>query len=472
MSRALYRTYRSRTLDEVIGQPHITALLKQALSKDIISHAYLLTGPHGTGKTSVARILAHEINKLPYSDDPNLDIIEIDAASNRRIDDIRDLRDKIHMAPLATKYKVYIIDEVHMLTTESFNALLKTLEEPPEYVVFILATTDAHKIPATILSRTQRFHFRPVGEDIVARHLAMIAEKEHLSVDQAALQLIARHGRGTFRDSVSLLDQLSGTGQPITVATIEQMLGLIPQEQLQTLVETLLARKTTSVLKLVQNFKAAGNAATTITDQLIRELSNKADEQPELYELLSELLNVPRAYDPYIKLAAVLVKFCEAHKKRSAPALVNDSVISAPMPVSVHAAVTTKKPGKPVPTSQPDVNGVVSEVVTPIEAVSTPVGAFDWQKVLAIAKTHNAPLHSVLARAQHAYKGGTLTLSFMFALHRKKLQQAQYHGQLTALITDVCGDCPQIVITDGKTMSADASAVAAIMGGGEPVNAS
>ncbi|MEN9380090.1 MAG: hypothetical protein RJB15_1786, partial [Pseudomonadota bacterium] len=165
MGQALYRKYRSRSLDEIVGQDHVTSTLKQAIKQGRISHAYLLTGPRGVGKTSIARILAHEINELPYEDDStHIDIIEIDAASNRRIDEIRELRDKVNIAPTSAKYKVYIIDEVHMLTKEAFNALLKTLEEPPAHVVFILATTDAHKLPETIVSRTQRFSFKPVDK--------------------------------------------------------------------------------------------------------------------------------------------------------------------------------------------------------------------------------------------------------------------------------------------------------------------
>src|SRR5664279_4315105 len=172
MKRALYRTHRSRSLDEVIGQDHITKTLASALKKGQISHAYLFTGPRGTGKTSVARILAHAINEVPYDDDSfNIDIIEIDAASNRRIEDVRDLRDKVHIAPVSAPYKVYIIDEVHMLTGESFNALLKTLEEPPAHVIFILATTDLHKVPATIVSRTQRYAFRLIPHELLVSHL-------------------------------------------------------------------------------------------------------------------------------------------------------------------------------------------------------------------------------------------------------------------------------------------------------------
>src|SRR5476649_2136159 len=203
MGQVLYRKYRSRSLDEVIGQKHVTDTLKNALKSGRISHAYLFTGPRGVGKTSVARILAHEVNGLPYTDESiHLDIIEIDAASNRRIDEIRDLRDKVRIAPTSAKYKVYIIDEVHMLTKEAFNALLKTLEEPPEHVVFILATTDVHKLPETIISRTQRFSFRSIAVPDAVKHLRFIANSEKIKIDDEALELIAERGDGSFRDSI------------------------------------------------------------------------------------------------------------------------------------------------------------------------------------------------------------------------------------------------------------------------------
>ena len=181
MGQALYRKYRSRSLDEIVGQPHVVALLRQSIDAQTLGHAYLLTGIRGVGKTSIARILAHEINGLSYDETTtHLDIIEIDAASNSSVEDIRDLREKAMIAPVSAPKKIYIIDEVHMLSKSAFNALLKTLEEPPAHIVFILATTDVHKLPSTILSRVQRFNLRPISVEDITGHLKTIAAKEKI----------------------------------------------------------------------------------------------------------------------------------------------------------------------------------------------------------------------------------------------------------------------------------------------------
>ena len=226
--KALYRRYRPRSLDEVVGQPQITDILSHSIKNGKISHAYLFIGPRGTGKTSVARILAHEINGFKYElEDDYLDIIEIDAASNTGVDNIRDLRERAIIAPTKGKYKVYIIDEVHMLSKSAFNALLKTLEEPPEHVIFIMATTDAHKVPVTITSRSQVFTFKLADPGTMLEHLKNICKKEKIDIDDEALKIVVKRGGGSFRDSLSLLDQVSTLSDgKITAELLNESLGL------------------------------------------------------------------------------------------------------------------------------------------------------------------------------------------------------------------------------------------------------
>ncbi|HVX24623.1 MAG TPA: DNA polymerase III subunit gamma/tau, partial [Candidatus Saccharimonadales bacterium] len=265
MGQALYRKHRPKSLKDVVGQEHITKTLEQALKSGRISHAYLFTGPKGVGKTSVARILAHAINDLPYGEgDNHIDIIEIDAASNRRIDEIRELRDKVYVAPASAKYKVYIIDEVHMLTREAFNALLKTLEEPPAHVVFILATTDAHKLPETIISRTQRFTFKPVGQANVAKLLKDMAKAENVTISDEALELLAAHGEGSFRDSISLLDQASNYGEKLEVQDIQQLLGLPPAEAVASLATALPSESPAQLVQRLSDLYEQGYQAAAI----------------------------------------------------------------------------------------------------------------------------------------------------------------------------------------------------------------
>jgi len=241
MTQALYRKYRPQSWDAVVGQDHVVTTLKNAIAADRVAHAYLFAGSRGTGKTTMARLLAKAVNctnpyptKRPDNECENckavnenrfLDLIEIDAASNTSVDDVRDLRDKINFSPSQGKYKIYIIDEVHMLSTAAFNALLKTLEEPPPHAIFVLATTEIHKIPATVLSRCQRHEFRRVPVDEIVANLKHIIKAENIQADDDALIQIARNSAGGMRDAQSLLDQLSSTGERITLALAQQVLG-------------------------------------------------------------------------------------------------------------------------------------------------------------------------------------------------------------------------------------------------------
>lgn len=470
MAQALYRKYRSRSLSEVVGQDHVTSLLASALKSGRISHAYLLTGPRGTGKTSIARILAHEVNKLPYSDDSHLDIIEIDAASNRRIDDIRDLREKVHITPVSSKYKVYIIDEVHMLTGESFNALLKTLEEPPEHVIFILATTEVHKVPATILSRAQRFHFRPVHQDKVVAHLKQMAEKENINIDDGALKLIAKHGGGSFRDSISLLDQLANTTDHITRETVESIMGLVPSEQLESLVDAIIHHRTSALIELLNTMLDSDSTAVVLIDQLVDALAVHGATQPDIYALIDHLLDVPRAHQPRMKLTAALVGYAHTHPSKTVAqsAATAKVITSAPKPIA-----TTKSP---VSVPKQEKSPPATLAVEPQPAVSspavTPAGEFNWEKIMDVMRKHHAPIASVLTRATVDYADDTLSLQFAYALHMRRMDQPASRSLLLRVMQDTCGIQPAIVITNGVAQDETTASVAAIMGGGEPVNAS
>ena len=478
--QALYRQYRSTSFDEVVGQNHVTDLLKEAVVSGNISHAYLFTGQKGTGKTSVARILAYAVNDLPYAvDSQHLDIIEIDAASNRRIDDIRDLRDEVHIAPVSAPYKVYIIDEVHMLTGESFNALLKTLEEPPAHAIFILATTELDKVPATIISRTQRFHFRAVPLAKVRDHLAKIAEQESINIDEPALQIIAEHGEGSFRDSIGLLDQMASLGVPITTELVETVLGKANSESIRTLAEAIVAKNSQVVRQQLQDFANNGISPKTVSEQLVHTLLNS----PELsaYTLAEELMAIPRAQFPQLLLLSI------ALRHSTTPGATVEPAIAAVVPETAPVAKPHVEPPSAPQDQEPVVKPVEepqTEAKAPIEPKKTettpepaqkptPAKDFDWQALLDAAKTANAPLHSVLARSIADYGADRLTLYFKYALHRKKMQQTMYKTQLARLISETFGVSPEIVIAEGAPPLDDPTAkqVADIMGGGEVVQA-
>lgn len=487
MGQALYRTYRSRSLAEVVGQEHITDTLGRALQAGRISHAYLFTGPRGVGKTSVARILAHEINKLPYGDEPHLDIIEIDAASNRRIDDIRDLRDKVHITPIAAAYKIYIIDEVHMLTGESFNALLKTLEEPPAHVVFILATTEAHKLPATIISRTQRYSFRPVAKPKVIEHLAHIAKAEHINITSDALALIAEHGEGSFRDSISLLDQLANiSGDKITAEAVEQNLGLAPHRTVTGLIDALVSSDYQALLTRLNQLDDQGVTTSSLIPQLLRSLQQTAQAQPSLYKVIDQLLDVPRAFDPKLKLRTVLLGFVipeDTPAPRQSASLAAPPVFEIAKPAKPSAKLAAKK--IPAGTAQPHTlpQEPAATVMQPSGKALPELTPHQWAQVLAKVTTLSSPLGSILKHAQPAYNtaSNTLTLKFKFSIHSKRLDDAKARTLLVKALVATTGAAPIITTAlDTSAVAPDlpapemddtAKSVAELMGGGEAVHA-
>ncbi len=306
MTKALYRKYRPKTLAEVIGQEQVTTPLISSIKQGKFSHAYLFIGPRGTGKTSVARILAHEINNFSYKiEDDYVDIVEIDGASNRGIDNIRELREKVAIAPTKGKYKVYIIDEVHMLTKEAFNALLKTLEEPPKHVIFIMATTDAYKVPITITSRAQTYTFKLAETQTMFDFLKSIASKETIQSDDA-LKIIAKRGGGSFRDSLSLLDQISTlSNKEITKDMVISALGLPQDEKIQELLNNYVANNITKITTILKELLSSGIKAETLAEEIITTIVE--NPRPELFPLLAKLPEVKAPF-PEAKLLVALVR--------------------------------------------------------------------------------------------------------------------------------------------------------------------
>lgn len=284
---ALYRQWRPQDFDALVGQKAVKTTLKNALASGKIAHAYLFSGPRGTGKTSMARILAKALNceQGPTAEPcgqcgncqrivqgTSLDVIEIDAASNTSVDNIRDLREQVAFTPAESRYKVYIIDEVHMLSTGAFNALLKTLEEPPAHAVFILATTDPQKVPATIQSRCQRFEFRRVTVDEIAEHLAMVAAGSGIEADADALRLIAIQAEGGMRDALSLLDQCGVMAKRVTVATVREVLGIVGREALHELTGAIGRRQLPQALATLNLLLEQGKDVKQVLTELIEYL--------------------------------------------------------------------------------------------------------------------------------------------------------------------------------------------------------
>lgn len=451
---ALYRKYRPTSLEQVIGQPQVTDVLKAAAKKGEFAQAYLFTGQRGTGKTTVARILAHLINQIDYSvnnSESVIDIIEIDAASNNGVDNIRDIREQINLPPMKCRQKVYIIDEFHMLSKPAFNALLKTIEEPPAHVSFILATTEVHKIPATILSRVQRFTFRPIPAMVVRDYLRSIADKEGIKVDDEALIDIAKSGGGSVRDAVSLLDQLAILPE-IDSDSIKRVLGLASEDQLMAVVSALSQHQPDKVIASTKAILDQGILVADIAHQLIDKLSELADNEPQWYKLINKLLEIDKASLPRIKLLSELVQasLIDVHV---AP------IKTTPLVSAVnHAKIAPELPRKTVEPPQPLAKPTISEPKTPAKTVDISAtvdqgsaDALDWQQLLdQIVENGDSPAAAILRQAEYRYDAtnNKLTLFFAKLIYRKQAKLAVTQNSLLAGFNKLNLPVPEIIIAD------------------------
>jgi len=491
---SLYRRYRPTQFSEVVGQDHIISSLTNMLASDQIDHAFLFSGPRGTGKTSLARLLARSINCigkkkgvepcgqcaicLEILNNQSVDIIEIDAASNRGIDEIRDLREKIAYAPTRSKYKVYIIDEVHMLTKEAFNALLKTLEEPPTHAIFILATTELHKVPETIISRCQRYQFHRASTEKLVSVLQNVAKQEKISLDAEAAALLAERADGSFRDALTMLGNVQSSGA-LDSQSLRALIGLPPAETLSSVLTFIHSQLTIPLAQLLNQFIADGGDLSVLVRTLANTCRQKIFTAPEatdlnqsaelLEKLLVLLVKARHSIDATSLLAAGLIGLAA---KKSAAAQVS-TVKTDPPKASVTQQTEKEAPIIPVapvatpavtvsdtPPSVTDLTATAPFTPPAVDAVSatpTPVaepGQF-WPNFLEAIKEKNHALYAIISSAK--FEGLTddkLSIAVKFRFYSERLFESKNRNLVEAVATAVAGrplslDC--LVKTDLDT---------------------
>ena len=475
--QTLYRKYRSQTFADLVGQDATSRALQGAIASDRVAHAYLFAGTRGTGKTSSARLLAKAINcsgRAATSSEPcnacdsclqvaagaALDLIEIDAASNRGIDEIRDLREKVNLAPALGKRKVYIIDEAHMLTPEAFNALLKTLEEPPEHVVFILCTTEAQKVPLTVVGRCQQFTFRRLSEEQIRSRLSHIARLEGVTVEPGALALIARTAQGSMRDAVGLLDQLVPLAEgPVTLEGARSVLGISDPALVEGLLDLVLAGEAAAALgQLAAIYEAGGELRQVVRglmerglELLVESISAREEgRRARLSSLLDALLHldgeVRRHAEPRFLVEATLVRLAVEGSLPAAAGAAVPTVAAAPVAAPPPAVPEAVRPSPPaVPEAVRPSAEVEPAVPDPLRAPSpspAPVagGSTDgWRVILEELKP---TVRGYFRVARPELAGTVLILWFPYAFHHQK---AQEHSELiTPLVQGWLGAGSQV----------------------------
>lgn len=462
---SLYRKYRPHNFDNLVGQDHVRTTLINSFKGSNVAHAYLFTGPRGTGKTSTARIVAKAINceNLKEGFDPCdecdickdiaqgrlIDLIEIDAASNRGIDEVRDLKEKINFAPTRAKNKVYIIDEVHMMTKEAFNALLKTLEEPPAHVYFILATTEVHKIPETIISRCQRFDFRRINEKALMTRLSFICQKEEIQADDLALEAVSRYAEGGLRDAINLIEQLS-VGKKLEFDHVKEILGLSSLAFLEDFYRALTENDITRALKIVDESYHQGLDLRQFTHEFIdlmrkKMLASVYEGQQQEAVRLSEMIVVfqetqqnMEASIPQLPLEIAVVRVTMA----SVPRVMEEKVVAVavavlePKVVEVAQKVVTEIPVKEAPVVEAERKH--QPIVQQNGEISFEVIKENWPRVMERLKRPMLK-NSIKDAKLESLEENTLTLKFSAQFHLEKAMESENRVELETVIREVFG---------------------------------
>jgi DNA polymerase III subunit gamma/tau len=476
MSQAFYRKWRPRLWDQVVGQEHIVRTLQNAIRSERIGHAYLFAGPRGTGKTTTARLLAKAVNCLAPNpaDHPCdkcahclavnegrfLDLIEIDAASNTSVDDIRDLREKINFSPSQGKYKVYIIDEVHMLSTAAFNALLKTLEEPPPHAIFILATTEEHKIPATVLSRCQQHEFRRIPVNQIVSYLSKMSVEEKLEIEPEALTLIARQSTGSLRDAISLLDQLASSGEKVSLATAQTVLGTATSQSVVTLIDTILEKRPADGLNCIHEALDGGTDPRQFARQVVDYLRNlmlirlgNANMVDATSELRVQMAKQANGFEMAPLMATVRLFNDAATDTHSGwqPGLMLE--LSLAEAIEGKSGFTESKPSQeterpqPAPTriSPPKAPEITNRSSEPAQSGSTPKQEPTPQQSEKSQPAKAAPAANPNASTQPVQQGGLTQQNMKQVLERISALVKKDHPQTVGLLNS----CKSLTIKDG-----------------------